>query len=188
MVRDGGTPAHRNYARVLIIVHDHNDHAPQFSEQLLQGKVYESAEVGSVVLRALAIDRDYGENARITYSITSGNIGNVFSISPQMGTITTTRPLELSPKEYTLHIRATDHGNPPLSSTVPAHIMVTMADNALPRFVSRDHSAEVFEDRPVGSYVTHVDVRSSSSVVFEIYGDEEGMFLISPSTGESNDS
>lgn len=72
MVRDGGTPAQRNYARVVITVHDHNDHTPQFSEQILEGKVYENAAVGSVVLTALAIDRDKGENARVTYSITSG--------------------------------------------------------------------------------------------------------------------
>lgn len=161
MVRDGGTPAQRNYARVLVTVHDHNDHTPQFSEQLLQGKVYESAEIGSVVLRALAIDRDYGDNARISYSITSGNIGNVFTIDAQMGTIQVARELDLSAaKEYTLYIRATDHGNPPLSSTVPAHIMVTMADNAVPKFLNKDLSAEV-----IIIYV-FINVKSILTVVF----------------------
>lgn len=144
MVRDGGTPAQRNYARVVITVHDHNDHTPQFSEQILEGKVYENAAVGSVVLTALAIDRDKGENARVTYSITSGNIGNVFNIDSRMGTIQVSRELDLtSSPEYTLHVRATDHGHPPLSSTVPAHIMLTMSDNAEPKFVHKDLSAEV---------------------------------------------
>lgn len=185
MVRDSGTPAQRNYARVLITVYDHNDHSPQFSEQLLEGKVYESAEIGSVVLRALAIDRDFGDNARITYSITSGNVGNVFTIDPQMGTIQVARELDISSaKEYTLHIRATDHGNPPLASTVPAHIMVTMADNALPKFINKDLSAEIYEDRPIGSFVTHVEARSTSSLYFEIInGNENNVFSISPSTG-----
>lgn len=143
-VRDGGTPTQRSYCRVLLTVHDHNDHAPQFTEQLLQGKVHETAAVGSVVLQALAQDRDKGDNARVSYSITSGNTGNLFVINPSLGTIHTARELDVSStKEFTLHIRATDFGNPPLSSTVPAHIMVTMADNSAPKFLTKDFSAEV---------------------------------------------
>lgn len=144
MVRDGGTPAKRNYARVLITVHDHNDHTPQFSTPILEGKVYESAAIGSAVLRAYAIDQDYGDNAKISYSITSGNIGNVFSIDPSLGTIQVARELDLSTSsEYTLHIKATDHGRPPLSVSIPAHIMLTMADNAPPRFLKPELAAEV---------------------------------------------
>lgn len=122
------------------------------------------------------------------YNLTNsfpGNVGNVFTIDPQMGTIQVARELDLSSaKEYTLHIRATDHGNPPLASTVPAHIMVTMADNAAPKFLNQDLSAEIYEDRPIGSFVTHVDVRSTSSLLFEIIaGNVNDVFLISPSTG-----
>lgn len=35
MVRDAGTPAKKNLARVHVIVHDHNDHAPHFSDKIL---------------------------------------------------------------------------------------------------------------------------------------------------------
>jgi len=50
------------------------------------------------------------------------------------GTISIARELDISSaSEYTLHIRATDHGQPPLWSTVPAHISLTMADNDPPR-------------------------------------------------------
>lgn len=184
-VRDGGTPAKRNYARVRIIVHDHNDHAPQFSEQILVGRVYESATVGSAVLRALAVDHDRGENARISYSITSGNVGNVFSIEPDLGIIQVARELDLTTaNEYTLYIKATDHGHPSLSATVPAHITLTMADNAPPRFVEKEIASEIFEDQPVGSYVAHLNVRSTSSLQFEIAaGNTDMAFMISPSTG-----
>ncbi|XP_060526655.1 fat-like cadherin-related tumor suppressor homolog isoform X2 [Cylas formicarius] len=185
MVRDGGTPAKKNLARLHIIVHDHNDHAPHFTDKILVGKVYETAAVGSVVLRALAVDHDKGENARISYSIVSGNVGNVFSIDPDMGTIKTARELDLmTASEYTLHIKAMDHGQPSLSSTVPAHISLTMADNAPPRFVNKEIAAEIYEDQPLGSYVAHMDVRSTSSLQFEILaGNEDGVFIVSPSTG-----
>jgi protocadherin Fat 1/2/3 len=185
MVRDGGTPAKRNYARVRIIVHDHNDHIPHFSEQILVGKVYESAVVGSAVLRAFAVDHDKGDNARVTYSIISGNFGNVFAIDADLGIVSVARELDMaSVSEYMLRIKATDHGQPALSSTVPAHIMLTMADNAPPRFARKETAAEIFEDQPLGSYVAHLTVRSTSSLQFEIIdGNVNGAFLISPSTG-----
>lgn len=185
MVRDGGTPAKRNFARVKIIVHDHNDHTPHFSDKILVGKVFESAAIGSAVLRAYAVDHDKGENARITYSIVSGNVGNVFSIDSGLGIITTARELDqTSVTEYTLQIKATDHGQPGLSSTVPAHIMLTMADNAAPRFMTKEVASEIYEDQLVGSYVAHLDVKSTSSLQFEILsGNSNGAFMISPSTG-----
>lgn len=185
MVRDSGTPSNRNYARVLIIVHDQNDHTPQFSEKILQGKVYESATVGSAVLRAYAIDHDKGDNARITYSISSGNVGNVFAIDPDLGIIQVARELDLSvATEYTLYIRATDHGHPSLSTTIPAHIMLTMADNAPPRFVEKEVAAEIYEDKSLGSFVAHMNVRSTSSLQFDIIdGNINESFMISPSTG-----
>lgn len=185
MVRDGGTPAKRNFSRVKIIVHDHNDHTPHFSDKIFVGKVYESAAVGSAVLRAYAVDHDKGENARVTYSIISGNVGNVFAIDSELGIITTARELDQSSvTEYTLQIKATDHGQPSLSSAVPAHIMLTMADNAPPRFMTKEIASEIYEDQLLGSYVAHLDVKSSSSLQFEILsGNTDGAFMISPSTG-----
>ena len=86
--------------------------------------------------------------------------------------------------EYMLRIKATDHGQPALSSSVPAHIMLTMADNAPPRFTQKEVAAEIYEDQPLGAYVAHLTVRSTSSLQFEIIdGNVDGAFLISPSTG-----
>ncbi|KAK9754794.1 Cadherin domain [Popillia japonica] len=189
MVRDSGTPSNRNYARVLIIVHDQNDHTPQFSEKILQGKVYESATVGPhpTIFRKdpPRKNHDKGDNARITYSISSGNVGNVFAIDPDLGIIQVARELDLSvATEYTLYIRATDHGHPSLSTTIPAHIMLTMADNAPPRFVEKEVAAEIYEDKSLGSFVAHMNVRSTSSLQFDIIdGNINESFMISPSTG-----
>nr|CAD7397014.1 unnamed protein product [Timema cristinae] len=158
MVKDQGTPSKRNYARVTITVHDHNDHSPEFTSPIIQGKVYETSSVGAVVVQACAIDRDRGENARITYSIISGNVGNAFKVDPSLGSVSVSKDLDMSVvSEYMLIVRATDAGSPFLSSTIPVHILVTMADNAPP---------------------------SSSSLFYEIMeGNSNEMFLINPSTG-----
>lgn len=134
IVKDQGTPAKRNYAKVIVTVHDHNDHAPEFTTKIIQGKIYETAAIGSQVAQVYAIDRDIGDNARISYSIVSGNIGNVFTIDTQMGTVQLAKELDMNiMPEYMLQVKAIDHGKPPLSAQIPVHIMVLMADNAAPR-------------------------------------------------------
>lgn len=185
MVKDQGTPAKRNYARVIVTVHDHNDHAPEFISEIIQGKVYETSPIGTAFVRVCAIDRDRGDNARITYSITSGNVGNIFSIDPTLGDIRVARELDLSvSSEYILLVKAVDHGSPALANTVPVHVMVTMADNAPPRFVQRELSAEIYENQQLGTYVKHVDARSTSSLQFEITrGNKDDTFFVNPSTG-----
>lgn len=67
----------------------------------------------------------------------AGNIGNTFTLDPVLGTIRLARSLDITTTgEYMLVVRAVDKGTPPLSATLPVHIMVVMADNAPPRFVS----------------------------------------------------
>lgn len=134
IVKDQGTPAKRNYAKIVITVHDHNDHVPEFTSKIVQGKVYETAAIGSRVVQVYAIDRDIGDNADLTYSIVGGNIGNVYNIDPKMGVISVAKDLDISTlSEYMLQVKASDNGKPPLSSQIPVHIMIIMADNAAPK-------------------------------------------------------
>ncbi|XP_014210543.1 fat-like cadherin-related tumor suppressor homolog [Copidosoma floridanum] len=185
MVRDQGTPPKRNYARVIVRVHDHNDHAPSFASELVQAKVYESSPVGAAVVQLVAVDRDRGENARVSYSLSSGNVGSVFSIEPELGIVRVARELDLATaSEYILIVRAQDHGKPALGSSVPVHVMVTMADNAPPRFLRSELSAEIFENEEPGSSVRHVEARSTSSLHFEIVaGNNDDAFFVNPSSG-----
>lgn len=186
IVKDQGTPAKRNYAKVIITVHDHNDNAPFFElSKIVEGKVYETAAIGSSVAQMYAIDRDIGENAKITYSIVSGNIGNVFSIEPDMGVISVAKALDINTlPEYMIQVKATDNGKPALYSQIPVHIMVVMADNAPPRFLKTDPAIEIFENQAIGTFVMHLETRSTSSVVYDIMeGNTDDMFFINPSTG-----
>jgi protocadherin Fat 1/2/3 len=135
----------------------------------------------------IAIDRDRGENAELTYSMTSGNVGNVFSIDPELGLIRVARELDLgSASEYILLVKATDHGSPALANSIPVHVMVTMADNAPPRFMRNgaELAAEIYENEEPGSFVKHIEARSTSSLQFEIVAGNPGdVFFVNPSTG-----
>lgn len=185
-VRDQRTPFNRDYATIEITVHDHNDHAPEFIAKLMQGKIYETAAEGSMVLQILATDRDSGDNGRITYSIDGGNVGNVFIIDSQLGFLRLGKQLDLhaSSDEYLLQVKATDNGKPRLSSQIPVHIMVNMADNAPPRFMRQDTTAEIYENSPEGTFVCEIEAMSSSSLLFEIaHGNDGDVFFINPSVG-----
>ena len=185
IVKDQGTPAKRNYAKVIITVHDYNDHVPEFTSKIIEGKVYETSPIGSNVVQVVAVDGDIGDNAKISYSIVSGNIGNVFSIDPEMGIVSVNKELDINTlPEYMIQVKATDHGKPSLSSQVPVHIMIVMADNAPPRFLKSEPAVEIYENRPIGTFVMHLETRSTSSVVYDIIDGNVGdMFFINPSTG-----
>ncbi|XP_059608235.1 fat-like cadherin-related tumor suppressor homolog, partial [Phlebotomus argentipes] len=185
IVRDRGTPAKKNYARVEITVMDYNDHAPEFTTRIVQGKVFETASIGSMVVQLYATDRDQGDNAKITYSIVSGNIGSVFTVDGQMGVIAVAKELDMnSVAEYMLQVKASDGGQPSLSTQIPVHIMVHMADNAPPKFTRHDLAAEIYENQPMGTFVGQVEARSTSSVVYEIVeGNANDTFFVNPSTG-----
>lgn len=71
-VNDDGTKIFSDYAKVVIRVVDHNDHAPKFVASQLEVRMHEMAIIGSTVTRVQATDSDKGENSRIQYSLLSG--------------------------------------------------------------------------------------------------------------------
>ncbi|XP_060102406.1 protocadherin Fat 1 isoform X1 [Heteronotia binoei] len=185
MVRDQDVPVKRNFARIVISVSDTNDHAPWFTSSSYVGRVYESAAVGSVVLQVTALDKDKGKNAEIVYSIESGNIGNAFNIHPVLGSITTAKELDFSnQEEYTLIVKATDKGTPPMSEVTSVHLSVTISDNASPKFTMKEYSTEISESSNIGSFVGMVTAYSQSSVVYEIKDGNVGdVFTVNPNSG-----
>ncbi|XP_015744320.1 protocadherin Fat 1 isoform X1 [Python bivittatus] len=185
MVRDQDVPVKRNFAKIIINVSDTNDHAPYFTSSSYEGQVYESAAVGSMVVQVTALDKDKGENAEIIYSIESGNIRNTFSIHPVLGSITTAKELDRRIQdEYTLMVKATDKGIPPMNEVTSVHISVTISDNALPKFSSQEYSAEISESSSIGSFIIMVIAYSQSSVTYEIKeGNIGDVFAINSHSG-----
>jgi len=185
VAKDEGTPVKTNYAKLIITIADQNDHQPIFTSKLVQTKLHETADVGTNVLEMMAVDGDYGENGRITYSITSGNLGNAFSMDDSLGMIKVAKKLDMTKQgEYMLIVRAADNGNPPLSSSVPVHILLTMADDAPPKFVKQHYATEVYENFPIGKTVFSVEARGRSTLRYEIVsGNFDSTFVINPSTG-----
>jgi len=114
-----------------------------------------------------------------------GNIGNSFTIDPILGSIKTARELDRSNQvAYDLMVKATDRGDPPMSEITSVRVFVTIADNASPKFTSKEYSVEISETVGIGSFVGMVTAHSQSSVVYEIKdGNVADAFDINPHSG-----
>ena len=64
----------------------------------------------------------------------TGNIGNAFTVEPVFGTLQVAKELDSTKlSEYLITVKVTDKGEPALSTTVPAHVIVVIPDNSPPR-------------------------------------------------------
>lgn len=82
---DKGSPPLTETVSVNVTILDVNDNPPVFSENPFTVTVSENIPVGSRFLNVTASDADIGDNALLTWSIMSGNTGDVMAIEPSTG-------------------------------------------------------------------------------------------------------
>ncbi|KAG8438891.1 hypothetical protein GDO86_005181 [Hymenochirus boettgeri] len=180
MVRDQEVPIKRNFVRVTIHVQDSNDHSPQFLSPIYDASVLNSASVGMEVIQTRATDLDQGINAKICYSIQSGNTEGYFNIDATSGVITIAKVLEHPLKnQYTLTVIATDQGTPQLQDSTTVNVHIKPSENSPPKFLLHEYVVEISELVPIGSFVTQVAAASWSSINYEIRdGNINGAFYM----------
>ncbi|KAL3973507.1 hypothetical protein ACER0C_024714 [Sarotherodon galilaeus] len=185
MVRDQGIPVKRNFAKVVVHVEDCNDHSPAFLSPRYEIGVSNLAPTGTEVLRVKALDKDMGSNAHISYSLHSGNIDNVFTIDPDLGSISVSKPLDLQPQDlFHLTVKATDQGFPQRSDLCSVHVHVQVSEQTPPTFPSDEYLTEISELSAVGTPVVTVSASSPAAVHYDIEsGNWNGTFYINSYTG-----
>lgn len=70
---DNQSPPQTGVTSVTIMLSDVNDNQPSFSLVSYEFAVSEVAPVSSLVGEVVAVDRDAGNNSKLSYSIQSGN-------------------------------------------------------------------------------------------------------------------
>lgn len=162
-------------ARITVI--DANDNGPAFVYPNADNAliyVSESLNLGDIVTRVIAIDKDSNNNSRISYSIISGNEEGQFGINSMTGTIKLMKPfmanasndviLSGSSRKHNLVISATDNGSPmPLSTQINAQIIVQGLTTNPPRFSESIYYANISENVSFGSFVARVNAKSYHS-------------------------
>lgn len=152
-------------ATVHVTVEDENDNFPQFSEKRYVIQVLENVAVNSEVAQVKATDKDAGNNAKVHYSIISGNVKGQFYIHSPTGVINVINPLDYEMiREYNLRIKAQDGGRPPLiNSTGMVVVQVVDVNDNAPMFVSTPFQASVLENVPIGYSVIHIQAIDADS-------------------------
>ncbi|KAG8278057.1 Cadherin EGF LAG seven-pass G-type receptor 2 [Homalodisca vitripennis] len=145
-------------ATVYVNVSDANNFSPVFDNAPYTASVFEDAPVGSTVLIVAATDGDVGQNAQITYLLTSSIGENTdFVINAQTGAVTTTKALDRETQSgYLLTVTARDNGNPPLSDSTDVEISVADVNDNAPKFLKPAYSGSVSEDALVGTSVLQI--------------------------------
>ncbi|XP_051276649.1 protocadherin Fat 2 [Dicentrarchus labrax] len=185
MVRDQEIPVKRNFVKVVVHVEDCNDHSPAFLSPRYEASISNQAPTGSEVIRVKALDKDMGSNADISYSLHSGNIDNIFSIDPELGSISVSKPLDLQPQDqFHLTVKATDQGFPQRSDLCSVHIHIRISDQTPPAFPSDEYLTEISELSTLGTPVVTILASSPTAVHYGIEsGNPNGTFHINPYTG-----
>ncbi|XP_020137845.2 protocadherin gamma-A11 isoform X4 [Microcebus murinus] len=129
---DSGDPPLRSNVSLSVFVLDQNDNAPEILYPVLPTDgstgvelAPRSAEPGYLVTKVVAVDRDSGQNAWLSYRLLKASEPGLFSVGLHTGEVHTARALlDRDALKQSLVVAVQDHGQPPLSATVTLTIAV----------------------------------------------------------------
>ncbi len=178
---DNGTGSLSATAKVNITLNDVND-APIAKNATFS--VAENANAGTVIGAATSTEVDVGQS--VSYAITAGNPGGIFSINTATGVITLTGTLDYeTTQSYNLTVRVTDNAGTPLSSSATITVNVTDINDLTPAISGSTFS--VNENSANGTAVgtaTATDGDTVGTLSYSITGGTgAGLFTINSSTG-----
>ncbi|CAO2577398.1 Cadherin-like protein 26, partial [Lemmus lemmus] len=134
-----------------IRVRDVNDHAPQFPEKEFNISVKESHAAGQPIFQLLTVDLDQENtpNSQVLYFLVSQTPllrESGFRIDLISGEVRLSGCLKYETAPwFTLIVRATDCGEPSLSSTATIHISVEEGNSHMPTFVEDHYKIQISE-------------------------------------------
>ncbi|XP_038595774.1 LOW QUALITY PROTEIN: protocadherin-16 [Tachyglossus aculeatus] len=184
---DHGSPARSATQLLTVSVSDVNDEAPAFQRPSYQASVAENRPAGTPVLTLLATDPDLGANGHVIYG---GVASDSFSLDPDTGVLTTTRPLDREEQEeFSLTAYARDEGNPPLLSHVAVRVTVTDENDHSPAFGMDRLTLDVPEGQSPLTLTTlraaDPDAGPNGRLRYSILeGDPSGDFVLDAGSGE----
>ncbi|TRY88306.1 hypothetical protein DNTS_016697 [Danionella cerebrum] len=174
-------------ATVDIDVEDVNDNSPIFQNLSYVADISEGLPIGTSVLQVLASDKDSGKSAEVTYQLIDKE-NDFFEIDHQSGVLVTSQVLDYETMhQFTMKVKATDGGFPPLSGE--AHIIVYVKDinDNPPDFTDQSYHASLDEMATCGHIVIKVqasDRDSKDDLQYKILSGNEGRyFSINESSG-----
>uniref|UniRef100_A0A0K0E875 Cadherin n=2 Tax=Strongyloides stercoralis TaxID=6248 RepID=A0A0K0E875_STRER len=152
--REGGL---ESKVPLTINIEDINDNPPVFTQPLYTATTKEDVEIGKILLKVTAYDKDSGDNGKIFYTVSDDH----FMINSN-GEIMAKKRLDADQNQerfyiYRFNVTATDKGLPSKQSTAQIHIRTENVNDEKPIFrPTRLYQASIAENAEGGTPVIEV--------------------------------
>ena len=135
-----------------------NAHAPEFfNAEVISLDVSEGVEIGSILHKVEANDKDFGYDGRVVYSIMSGDEDSAFEVNMITGDLIVSASLDREKSaQYVLNITAYDLGYPHRSASKNISIKVLDVNDNAPQFTRPSYSLHLPENTRNGTSVAHL--------------------------------
>ncbi|XP_071314678.1 protocadherin gamma-C5-like [Trachinotus anak] len=134
---DSGSPPLSSKKTIHVTITDVNDNPPVFTQPSYNVYLKENGVPGSILYSVSASDLDFGENAKISYSILDSKVQDVsvssyVYINSDNGSIYSMHSFDYEKlKVFQIQVQAKDQGSPCLSSNATVHVFILdQNDNA----------------------------------------------------------
>uniref|UniRef100_H2RJF2 Cadherin domain-containing protein n=1 Tax=Takifugu rubripes TaxID=31033 RepID=H2RJF2_TAKRU len=134
---DSGSPPLSSKKIIPVSITDVNDNPPVFTQPSYNVYLKENGVPGSILYSVSASDLDFGENAKISYSILDSKVQDVsvssyVYINSDNGSIYSMHSFDYEKlKVFQIRVQAKDQGSPSLSSNTTVHVFILdQNDNA----------------------------------------------------------
>ncbi|XP_030595804.1 protocadherin alpha-8-like isoform X21 [Archocentrus centrarchus] len=172
---DKGTPPLTGECRVIVKITDINDNPPEIEITSLSNSVSEDSKPGTVISLLSVTDKDSGVNGNIITSITSDL---PFELKPSykenIYSVATKAPLDREQvSHYEITIKATDCGDPALSTFKTLSIQISDVNDNRPQFTQNPLQFYLSENNDAGKSVfsvsaTDKDVNDNAAISYHI--------------------
>ncbi|XP_074503758.1 protocadherin alpha-8-like [Sebastes fasciatus] len=172
---DKGTPPLTGRCRVIIKIKDVNDNPPEIEVTSLSNTVSEDSKPGTVISLISVTDKDSGVNGKIISSI---NLDVPFELKPSykenIYSIVTKGFLDREEvSHYEITIKATDCGEPPLSTVKTLSIQISDVNDNSPHFQQNPLQFYLVENNVAGNSIfsvssTDKDLNENAAISYHI--------------------
>ncbi|XP_049898388.1 protocadherin alpha-8-like [Epinephelus moara] len=172
---DKGVPPLTGRCRVVIKIKDVNDNPPEIEITSLSNTVSEDSKPGTVISLISVTDKDSGVNGKIISSITSDV---PFELKPSykenIYSVVTKGFLDREEvSHYEITIKATDCGEPPLSTVKTLNIQISDVNDNRPQFSQNPLQFYLVENNVAGASIfsvsaTDEDVNENAATSYHI--------------------
>ncbi|XP_015205210.2 protocadherin gamma-C5-like isoform X5 [Lepisosteus oculatus] len=199
---DSGSPSLATKKIIPVNIVDVNDNPPSFSESSYNAYVIENNPLGTLLCSVTASDPDFGENAKISYSILDSqlndrSVSSYVYINSDNGSIYSMHSFDYEKlKVFRIQVQAKDQGSPPLSGNATVHVFILDQNDNVPAVIypSADMGSLPHQKMPrsakaghLVTKVTAVDADSGHNAWISyklVEATDDSLFSVNLHTGE----